>query len=539
MNCVRFHKFTLKDLAEETLPSLFTYPFHYTPHPLCIKAAEYVQNHLSTHSEWHDELQKGKMMGVLIVEKDHEIGFLAAFSGNIAHSNNHPYFVPAVYDLLSEKGFFRPEEEAISAINKKINEEIHSPERKNAIEDVENIQTQANTEISAYKQFMKASKAQRDKQRKQGVDNNLLIAESQFQKAELKRIQVRWQQEINTAKSRLDAIDNRIAQWKAERSKRSAALQERIFSHFKMLNAHGECRDLCQIFADTPQHTPPAGAGECAAPKLLQYAYLNSYRPIAMAEFWVGNSPKDEIRRHGCFYPSCKAKCEPILGWMLQGLDVEPNPLEKQTDEAPLDIVFEDEWLIVVNKPAGMLSVPGKLSIDSLQERVQRLHSTGEHPMIVHRLDMATSGLLIFAKTKAVHKRMQAMFKTHEIKKQYTAILDGEIHIDSGEIRLPLILNPKERPLQMVSHTHGKPAITRFEVVSRSEGKTRVHFYPITGRTHQLRIHSAHPEGLNTPIMGDTLYGTPADRLFLHAEAIDFPHPVTGVPIHLTAPCPF
>lgn len=539
MHDEKFHRFDSKDLRNVDLPKQFTFPFHYTPHPLCIKAAEYVQNHILSHDEWQEELKRGKMMGVLVVEKENEMGFLAAFSGNLAHCNNHPYFVPAVYDLLSEKGFFRPEEDEISTINKKINKETHSPERKNAIEDVENIKTQANTEISAYKQFMKASKAQRDEQRKQGIDNNLLIAESQFQKAELKRIQVRWQQEIDTAKSRLDAIDNRIAQWKTERSKRSAALQERIFSHFIMLNASGESRDLCEIFVDTPQHTPPAGAGECAAPKLLQYAYINSYRPLAMAEFWVGDSPKEEIRRHGCFYPSCKAKCEPILGWMLQGLDVEPNPLVKQIDETPLDVIFEDEWLIVVNKPAGMLSVPGKLSSDSLQERVQRLRPGEEPPMIVHRLDMATSGLLIFAKTKEVHKRMQALFKTHDIKKQYTAILDGEIQINSGEIRLPLILNPKERPLQMVSHTHGKPAITRFEVVSCSEGKTRVHFYPITGRTHQLRIHAAHPEGLNTPILGDTLYGTPADRLYLHAETLDFTHPITGKHIHLATPCPF
>ena len=266
MHDEKFHRFDSKDLRNVDLPKQFTFPFHYTPHPLCIKAAEYVQNHLLSHDEWQEELKRGKMMGVLVVEKENEMGFLAAFSGNLAHCNNHPYFVPAVYDLLSEKGFFRPEEDEISTINKKINKETHSPERKNAIEDVENIKTQANTEISAYKQFMKASKAQRDEQRKQGIDNNLLIAESQFQKAELKRIQVRWQQEIDTAKSRLDAIDNRIAQWKTERSKRSAALQERIFSHFIMLNASGESRDLCEIFVDTPQHTPPAGAGVSDAP---------------------------------------------------------------------------------------------------------------------------------------------------------------------------------------------------------------------------------------------------------------------------------
>lgn len=539
MNDEKFHRFDSNDLRNVDLPKQFTYPFHYTPHPLCIKAAEYVQNHLLSHEEWQEELKRGKMMGVLVVEKENEMGFLAAFSGNIAHSNNHPYFVPAVYDLLSEKGFFRPEEEAISTINNEINNELKSSERKAIMEHLAIMQCDANNAIDSYKSFMKEAKAKRDEARLLGVDDTTLIAESQFQKAEFKRIQNRWNKNLNFLKDKLASHDKHINELKAERQRRSAKLQEKIFSHFIMLNASGESRDLCEIFADTSQHTPPAGAGECAAPKLLQYAYTNSYRPIAMAEFWVGDSPKEEIRRHGCFYPSCKAKCEPILGWMLQGLDVEPNPLVKQIDETPLDVIFEDEWLIVVNKPAGMLSIPGKLSYDSLQERVQRLYPCEEPPMIVHRLDMATSGLLIFAKTKEVHKRMQAMFKTHDIKKQYTAILDGKIQINTGEIRLPLILNPKERPLQMVSFAHGKPAITQFEVVSHSEGKTRVHFYPITGRTHQLRIHAAHPEGLNTPILGDTLYGTPADRLYLHAETLDFTHPITGIHLHLTTPCPF
>lgn len=535
----KFHIFTDEEITGIELPQQFTFPFYYIPHPLCIIAAKHVQAHLGTHPEWKTELQEGKMMGVLIVEKEHEIGFLAAFSGNLAHSNNHRYFVPAIYDLLSEDGFFRQEEEAISAINKKIDNEIRCPERANLIEKLKELETQANHEISTYQQFMKVAKAQRDEQRKSGIDNNQLIAESQFQKAELKRIKAKWAQKITTIKEQLIVRDTQVNEWKTERQQRSISLQKRIFRHFIMLNARGESKDLCDIFTNTPQVMPPAGAGECAAPKLLQYAYKNNYTPIAMAEFWIGNSPKDEIRRHGQFYPSCKAKCEPILNWMLQGLDIEQNPLNHNHHYNEIQTVFEDDWLIVVNKPAGMLSVPGKLSSGSLQERVQRLRPCKEPPMIVHRLDMATSGLLIFAKTKTVHKRMQAMFKTHDIKKQYTAILDGEIQINSGEIRLPLILNPKERPLQMVSFAHGKPAITQFEVVSRSEGKTRVHFYPITGRTHQLRIHAAHPDGLNTPILGDTLYGTPADRLYLHAETLDFTHPISGEKIHITTPCPF
>ena len=539
MHDERFHCFSDNDLAGATLPQLFTFPFHYTPHPLCVLASNKVQAYLHSRSEWHDELQQGKMMGVLVVKKDDQVGFLAAFSGNLAHSNNHPYFVPAVYDLLSEKGFFRPEEDNISAINRLIDEEMSSTERQALSDKLTASQSEADKEISAYKIFMKQAKAQRDTLRNSGCDIAPLISESQFQKAEFKRLQTRWTQAISLIKNELAERDKKVAEWKSERHLRSAALQERIFRHFIILNARGERKDLCDIFASTPQSAPPAGAGECAAPKLLQYAYLNDYKPLAMAEFWVGNSPKEEIRRHGHFYPSCKAKCEPILNWAMQGLDVEPNPLENAPQESSLDIVFEDDFLLVVNKPEGVLSVPGKLSVDSIQEQVQRLYTEGDKPLIVHRLDMATSGLLIFAKSQTVHKLMQALFASRRVTKRYIAILDGIIEQDNGTISLPLTLNPQERPLQIVSHTHGKPAITRFEVLERKNNTTRIAFYPQTGRTHQLRVHSAHPEGLNTPIIGDTLYGTAAERLYLHAESVIFTHPITQVEIKITTQCPF
>ena len=534
----RFHKFTDDELEGIDLPSLFTYPFNYVPHKLCKIASQHLTDYLNSRSDWDKELQAGKMMGVLIVKHNDNIGYLTAYSGNLAHRYNHEYFVPAVCDLLSSDGFFAPQEAVITGINKIIDQELVNPERLSAADSIRQCELTANDEINAYKQLMKESKVRRDIMRKQGYDETTLIAESQFQKAQLRRLQKTWAERIDKFRAIITNSDNKIKVCKEERQQRSIALQRLVFERFVMLNANGESKNLNEIFSTTPQGAPPSGAGECAAPKLLQYAYSNGYQPLAMAEFWVGKSPKDEVRHHGHFYPSCKAKCEPILQWMLQGLNVEPNPLENTENNAKIDILYEDEWIIAVDKPEGMLSVPGKLSVDSLQQRVQKMFE-GEEIHIVHRLDMATSGLLIFAKTKEVHKRMQALFKTHDIKKQYTAILDGEIQINSGEIRLPLILNPKERPLQMVSFAHGKPAITRFEVVSCSEGKTRVHFYPITGRTHQLRIHAAHPEGLNTPILGDTLYGTPADRLYLHAETLDFTHPITGKHIHLATPCPF
>ena len=531
----RLHLFTTEELEGVTLPEQFTFPFNYVPHKLCIVAAEHVKEHLASHPEWKTELDKGKMMGVLVVEKDGSIGYIAAFSGNICHGNNHSFFVPAVYDLLAEKGFFRPEEDNISAINRLINEELKSEHRNHILQTLAKEEAEAKQEIAAYKLMMKEAKAKRDALRNEGADTTALIAESQFQKAELKRIQARWQQSIDTIKEDLAQSDRKIAEWKAERQERSATLQQLIFKHFVMLNANGESRDLCEIFADTPQGTPPAGAGECAAPKLLQYAYAHDMRPISMGEFWVGESPKDVIRREGCFYPSCKAKCEPILGWMLQGLDVEPNPIENGNRETAIDIVYEDKWLLAVNKPEGTLSVPGKIDADSLQDAIEREYNA----LITHRLDMATSGILIFAKDKDTHKMMQDLFKDRKISKRYIAVVDGVVTQEEGTISLPLIANIEERPLQMVDYDHGKEAITHYKVIERTSNTTRIAFYPVTGRTHQLRMHSAHKDGLNCPIVGDTLYGKASERLMLHAESISFSHPYTGKMLTITSPCPF
>lgn len=537
---VKFHKFTNADIEGVELPQQFTFPFHYVPHRLCVVASEYVKQYVASRCDWHDELQNGKMLGVLVVKADSEVGFLAAYSGNLAHSNNHEYFVPPVYDLLSSESFFTPEEAAISDINAQIKAEEKSQERQSIISLIAAAEVESQCEINNYRALMKESKARRDQQRLIADESCAaqLITESQFQKAELRRIRTRWNETIATLKSQLEDSDKRIAHWKEERKQRSKALQVRIFRNFVMLNARGEQKDLCEIFADTPQGLPPAGAGECAAPKLLQYAYLNDYKPIAMAEFWIGRSPKDEIRHDGHFYPSCKSKCEPILNWAMQGLDVEPNPLETSPDAEPLKVLFDDKWIVAVNKPEGVLSVPGKLSVSSLYERVKQLYPNDEI-QAVHRLDMATSGILLFAKSKAVHKQLQSMFKTRQVKKQYEAILDGILDTDCGEINLPLTLNPDDRPRQMVSHTYGKTAMTHYEVIGRTEGKTRVLLYPITGRTHQLRVHASHPCGLNAPIAGDTLYGTHAPRLYLHARQIEFLHPITHTPIIITSPTPF
>ena len=605
---IHFFKQPISHLA---LPDKFTYPFHYTPHPLCVLAAEEVKEYIASREEWQEELAFGKMFGVLIVQKENkqetakkeavnEIGYLAAFSGNLAGKNLHPYFVPPAYDLLQPEGFFKIEEEQISSINIRIRELENNRSYLDLKEKWKTETEQAKAILNQAKAELKAAKEAREIRRQSSStlseeEQASLIRESQYQKAEYKRLEKKWKKRLEELETETRHFETEIEQLKTERKERSAALQRKLFEQFRMLNARGEVKDLYTIFEQTVQKVPPAGAGECALPKLLQYAYLHQLKPLAMAEFWWGDSPKNEIRHHGYYYPSCKGKCEPILQHMLQGLEVDENPLLNPVhEEEELEIVFEDEWLLVVNKPAGMLSVPGKAEDrDSVYHRLKKKYPEATGPMIVHRLDMATSGLLLVAKTKEVHQDLQAQFANRNIKKRYVAVLDGVIVQtekekekeketkpiaeettliaeetvstkktakaertgNTGRIELPLCLNPLDRPRQMVSSEHGKEAITEYQIISESERitsesentfnesnridesersinesrkYTRIVFYPLTGRTHQLRVHAAHPEGLGCPILGDELYGKKADRLYLHAEYIEFRHPIYG-----------
>lgn len=538
---VHFFPFPIASIA---LPAQFTYPFHYTPHTLTELAAKEVQIYLQSRKDWAEELQEGKMFGVLIVRTpEKRIGYLAAFSGNLAGSNHHSFFVPPVYDMLQPDGFFRQEEKNISAINLQIKKTENSSLYLDMKNELNAAKQYAAAAIAQYKEALKKAKSERDERRKSGIspeEETLLIRESQHQKASFKRKEKELQNFIKEKQDKVRQIEETICLLKQERKKRSAALQEKLFGQFRMLNAKGERKDLCELFKSTPQGFPPSGAGECALPKLLQYAYSSDLTPLAMGEFWWGMSPKDEIRHHGHFYPSCKGKCEPILRHMLIGLDIENNPLEDNIHQhTPLDILYEDDSLLVVNKPAGMLSVPGKNDLDSIFQRLRILYPHATGPIIVHRLDMATSGLLLAAKTKEVHQKLQALFEERKIKKRYTALLEGELSFAHGTISLPLCLNPLDRPRQMVDFTHGKEAVTYYETMGYENGKTRVYFYPLTGRTHQLRVHAAHSQGLNHPIVGDELYGWKSDRLYLHAAELEFLHPVTQKIIHITKEADF
>jgi tRNA pseudouridine32 synthase/23S rRNA pseudouridine746 synthase len=520
------------DVSAIALPRQFTFPFHYVPHPLCVIAADEVKSYISTLTACREELQQGKMFGVLVVKcADGQIGYLAAFSGNLAH-NSDDYFVPAVYDLLQPDGEFKRGENEITQINHRIEALEGADELKQLREKLDATLAEQKTVVAEYRAMMNNARERREALRSSGElsieQQNELIAESQFQKAELRRMKKSHGVEIKLIEDEIEQRESAIKSLKNERKTKSEALQKRLFELFVVNNARGERRNLYDIFTETEHRVPPAGAGECSAPKLLQYAYTHDLQPVAMAEFWWGESPVAEIRHHGDFYPACQSKCKPILGFMLQGLDVEPNPLATPTDDTALEIVYDDQWITIVNKPAGMLTMPGKLHNDSLLVRLQRLLPDARGPLVVHRLDMATSGLLMIAKTKEVHKSLQSQFADHRIAKRYIAILDGEVADDEGTVKLPLRPNPEDRPRQVVDYKYGKTAITRYRVLERKNGKTRVAFEPLTGRTHQLRVHASHPLGLNAPIVGDMLYGRYADRLYLHAESLTFIHPVTG-----------
>lgn len=527
-----FHSFQTS-IAGIELPRLFTYPFHYTPHPLCVMAAGEVQAYINKQTRWKEELDKGKMFGVLIVRASNgQTGYLAAFSGNLCGSNSHSFFVPPVYDLLKPDGFFKIEEEQISAINHQIGQLQNCDRYLKLQQKMERETASSQQALSEARKVLKAAKEKREQRRLHRPNENeqaAMIRESQYQKAEFKRLERYWKEQISEIKTEMESFSSQIEALKAERRNRSAALQQKLFQQFNFLNAKGETKNLCAIFEETVQKTPPAGAGECAAPKLLQYAYLSGLSPIAMAEFWWGESPKTEIRHHGYYYPSCRGKCEPILRHMLQGLDVEPAPSERYSLSQNMpEILFEDQWLLVLHKPEGVLSVPGKSEEQSIYSLLRARYPEATGPLVVHRLDMATSGLLLAAKTQEVHRHLQAQFENRSIKKRYIALLDGILSEEEGVIDLPICPDYLDRPRQMVNEELGKTAITRYRVMDRKNGQTRIAFFPLTGRTHQLRVHAAHPLGLNCPIVGDELYGRKAERLYLHAEYLEFIHPVSG-----------
>ncbi|MGR6832299.1 RluA family pseudouridine synthase [Aliivibrio wodanis] len=545
------------------LPERFTFPFYYEPHPLCELAAEQLQCHLELQTEWQhnfgldnqlsttdsNEKAIGKMFGVLLVQHSSgEIGFLSAFSGKVADSNHLPHFVPPVFDMLEEDGFFKAELAEITEINATIKQQQMNPLLADLTAAVKAETIASQEQLEAQRQVMIEGRKSRKKQRaeaeintKNGSQESIktleqlkieLGRESVQEKNTLRDLKIFLDAKVSRIQHQLDEFNTELSQLKTARKNLSNALQKKLFQQYKFLNTHRIEKDLNDIFKDTPNHIPPAGSGECAAPKLLQYAFAHDLKPLALAEFWWGVAPKSEIRQHKKFYASCQSKCQPILGHMLEGVEMDENPLLINPAEGKdIEIVYEDEFMLIINKPADFLSVPGKNIQDSVYTRIQQRYPNATGGLIVHRLDMATSGLMILGLTKKAHKRLQKQFINRTIEKRYTALIDGVLEQDEGMITLPLRGDLYDRPRQLVCFEHGKPAETTYQVIERIKDKTKVYLYPKTGRTHQLRVHCAHNLGLNMPIVGDDLYGKKADRLHLHAGYLSLTHPMTKEPM--------
>ena len=532
-------------------PHQFTFPFCYEPHPLCRLAAAEVEHHIVESGVWQGETSCGKMFGVLVVSEERRakseesdgsegaLGFIAAYSGLLAGRNDWAYFVPPVFDAQQPDGHFKVTERSISDINKEIDGIRRSADYQSAKNREEELRQSAYEQIAAMKQHIASAKAERDRRRSDAqaglvhiseAEAAAMTRESQTLKADLRRLKQRLDMELSAAHALTFQYDERIAALRQRRRSMSDELQRWLFTQYRMLNARDEERNLIDIFSTTTHGIPPAGAGDCCAPKLLQYAYSHGLQPVCMAEFWWGESPRQEIRHHLSYYPACRSKCLPILTHMLQGLDVEPNPLTATASEE-LKIVYEDDAICVVDKPAGMLSVPGKDNVESVESIMrQRWHQYDGNPIMVHRLDRDTSGLMVVARTLEAYHSLQQQFACRTAAKRYEAVLDGVPATQQGTISLPLMPDIMDRPRQCVDMERGKPSVTTYRVVSTQGGRTLVWLYPHTGRTHQLRVHCAHPLGLATPILGDSLYGrgTAAPRMYLNAAELEITHPVTG-----------
>lgn len=527
----------LKQPLGSGLPECFTYPFYYEPHAVCLQAAEQLQQQLKTNSNFNQAEQEGKMFGVLVVKDESgDLGYLSAFSGQLSFESND--FVPALFDFNTETSFFNIGQAEINVINQTLDKLAENPDIAILKQMLNAQQQRAESDIAHCRQAIIAGRKVRKVQRAAGLANTSgdeyqtllaqLAKQSVAEKNQLKALTEDWRVKVGEAQKALSLITDEIDDLKNKRKRLSNSLQQQLFEQYHFLNAKGGQNSLLSLFEQTTQGRPPAGAGDCAAPKLLQYAYQHKMKPLAMAEFWWGSSPKSEIRHHGQFYGACQGKCKPILTHMLQGLTVEANPLLNNPGrDKQLEFVYQDDVMAVINKPSGLLSVPGKQIQDCVVSRLRMLFPEASGPLIVHRLDMSTSGLLVIALNKQAHKKLQQQFVQRTVKKRYVAILDGELKQKTGLIDLPLRVDLEDRPRQLVCYDYGKPAQTKWQTIEYLQGKTKVYFYPVSGRTHQLRVHSAHNMGLSMPILGDDLYGQKANRLHLHAEMLELEHPKT------------
>ncbi|WKV13557.1 pseudouridine synthase [Marivirga harenae] len=523
------------DISNFTLPKRFTFPFSYEPHPLTELAANELQEVLKS-AKIRNEIS-GKMYGVLVVKNQKgELGYLCSFSGQDYQGTPPINFVPPIYNRLEIEGFYKKGEQELDSINNKIKLLEEDPNFIHLMDQLKLQSKRSNVELKLEQEKKQKLKAIRKEKREEGMIelspnafdklDEKLRKESRNEDYDYKKLLKKWKKKIATIQSKVATYESQIQQLKKERKKKSTQLQKQIFDQYQFLNVKGNRKGLEEVFEEFGY--PPSGAGDCALPKLLQYAFENHYKPLAMGEFWWGNAPKSELRKEGRFYPACSGKCKPVLGHMLTGLQLEQDPLLLYTaEDKVVETLYEDKQIVVIVKPAGLLSIPSKEIKDSVLIRMQKKYPKASGPLLAHRLDKMTSGIMLISKDLESHKYLQKQFMDKTIQKRYSAVLEGALSKQEGEISLPLAVDEDNRPMQKVDFEAGRKALTQWKLIKQTENRCEVVFFPITGRTHQLRVHAAHPQGLDAPIVGDTLYGKKDERLMLHAGYIQFKHPKT------------
>ncbi len=527
-------------LKFEVLPQKFPSPFDVVPHDVAQQAAESLKKRLpDLCPEQHDldEVDGGKMFGVLVVkDASGRTGYLAAYSGMLGGCWNNDGFVPPVFNVAERENLLHGGEKEIAALTARIKQFEGGPVYQNVQVKAEEYKKESDQQLNALIQKQKDRKRHRDTLRQnESIDQQQLEAlanQSREDKFALGALKKKLHADGEGVFFQLAQFQSQLNDIKKQRKNLSIKLQKRAFSGYKISRSDGTVKTIGDFF---PDGLPPSGAGDCAATKLVQYANNHALVPLALAEFWWGAAPSTAqmsgFRKHGRYYPSCRSRCRKILPFMLEGFSV-TVPLHEQPVEFGTEYprtLHEDEDIVVVEKPAGLLSVPGKVLTDSVEERIKSRYPEVSGVMLLHRLDQATSGVMIAAKNARAYKHLQHQFQDRTVNKLYIAILDGVLEQDHGEINLPLRIDIYDRPRQIVCHERGKQSLTKYSVISRDKKTTRVMFFPHTGRTHQLRVHAAHPDGLDCPILGDELYGRSAERLYLHAAKLTVTHPIKNV----------
>lgn len=553
VNDTCFTKFK-SDINNISLPEKFTYPFYYIPHPLAKIAMEELKTEIKENSSWNHNFgfkentknpPIGKMFGVLVVQDSKgNLGYLKAISGTLFSPKTPKGFVPLLFDKNHKHSFIETGKTEVDKINSLLTDIEQAPAYHEAKKSLEKFRESSQLKITHFKLKLKQNKLERKIKR----ESQTLCEE---RKNELIKQSLKDKFELNTLKQNLKVKENRFEsnylQYRNQEieliNKRKEILnniQEQTLRSYHFLNIKGESEDLLSLFNLYASYNPPAGSGDCAAPKLLQYAFSNNLKPIALCEFWWGAPHKLEIRRHESIYPACSSRCKPILKHMLKHMLLDDDPINVEPDPSLKEkILYEDEYMLALNKPAGLLTVPGSIVKDSLFTRIAKQFPKSQENLIVHRLDQETSGIVLMAKTKEANKEIQKQFIKRTIHKKYIALLSEVIDEIEGEIALPLTLDIHNRPRQMVSFNDGKKSRTKYKVLEKRSSTTLIEFSPITGRTHQLRVHAAHQLGLNAPIVGDTIYGQQSSRLHLHAQKIDFIHPITKIKMSIQSAITF